>query len=171
MYGCLFWLLAFLGISTATVMNIPVEQHHANFVGLWRVDQPMHALYEATLYDFRANGELITVETLTLGGQDEDYVTGTVARLEDPACEGLNCPTSVVCRFGNHWYSLGEQRLVIEGGCSDGLMREIVLDITPFSDAAAFNVEIVSVGSESGWAHLDWDWSWARCESRETCLP
>jgi hypothetical protein len=155
----LFLLLIFLGMSTAVGMNASVEQHHPHFVGLWRVDQPTHALYEATLYDFQPDGELIVVKTFTLGGYEDDYVTGTVARLD------------VVCRFGSRWHSLSDQHLIIQGDCLDGVRREIELSLSPVLGTETFDAEIVSVAGESGWTHQDWAWSWARCSSREICLP
>jgi hypothetical protein len=151
----MFLLLIILGMSATVGMN---TTHHPNFVGLWRVDQPTHALYEATLYDFRPEGELIMVETLTLGGQDADYVTGTVARAD------------VVCRFGSQWHSLSESRLVIQGDCSDDVAREIELNFTRVLGTETFDAQVISVGGEVGWSHQDWAWSWARCGSPETCL-
>jgi hypothetical protein len=164
-------LLAVVGVSAALLDYTPTEQYDPFFVGLWRVDQPMHALYEATLYDFRPDGELVTLETVTLGGREADYVTGTVARLEDPTCVGMNCPTQIVCRFGGRWHSVSERRLVIEGVCSDNMIREIILDLTPIAGSDLFTAEVVSVGGERGWAHHDFEWSWARCASRDECLP
>ncbi len=137
------------------------QQHYENFVGLWLVDQPMHALYEATLYDLKSNGRIQVVESFP-----KDWSTGTVGLPPSPECNSPDC-ARITCRFGDHWHSQSPELLVIAATCSDAKDRDIVMHVDFIGPYAA--VDIVSVGGEPGWDHLDWSWMWRKCASREDC--
>ena len=87
-----------------------------NFTGLWLVDQPYHALYEATYYNFRPTGELLQGLSIGVDGHLQEHgETGSVAR---PSGE----PS---CTFGDTWWNLDAFTVVILGTCSDQVFREI----------------------------------------------
>ena len=139
------------------------EEHDPRFVGLWIVEQPFHALYEATWYDFRADGTLITGHTTPESCTphlERHCVTGSVGN-----CKTQTCTPETTCVFGEAWHSLDDATLVIDGECSDGVAREIVLGFT--TDAAAntggAQVDVVEVGGEPTWIHDNWEWSFRKC--------
>jgi hypothetical protein len=137
----------------------PVVQ--ARFVGPWLVDQPWHALYEASVYEFRADGTLVHVKTWTYGGGPADYRTGTVS---DPQWR-------VRCTFDGAWRSLDAATLVIAGACTDGVARDIVLAFNddPSANAWDAGARVVSVGGDASWGHFFPEWRWAKCAAIETC--
>jgi hypothetical protein len=141
----------------------PEPEHRGRFVGPWLIDQPYHALYEASVYDFRADGTLVHVKTWTYGDKPEDYETGMVSDAE----------WKVICRFGSSWRSEGDATLVVAGACTDGVAREIALG---FNDDPSANVwdagaRVVSVGgvADAGWDHHFPEWRWAKCASLDAC--
>lgn len=156
----------------------PAEREHdARFHGLWIVEQPYHALYEATFYDFRPDGALVTGASIPAdcsGHLAPHCVTGSVARCE-PEEPGARCTSELTCVFGAEWYSLSDRRLVIVGACADGLARPIVIDLAPGAagnaEPAGAGGELVSVGGDPAWSHDNWEWSFRKCPSSDpaTC--
>ena len=136
------------------------------FVGWWVVEQPTHALYEATLYELLPEGELVEHDTYLLGGEPyEGYVTGTVA----------NADSSVRCDFRGPWTSDGARGLQLGSECTDGQERTVQLAF-PEGDATTGLIPTVESvggedGGEDGWAHRDFDWSWRKCANRDDCVP
>lgn len=141
-------------------MPAPGPQHHQRFVGLWLVDQPYHAGYEATYYSLAADGTVSVADSYTIGGigPPSPYSTGVVApSWGDP----------LRCEFGAAWHSISESRLMIETTCTDGVARTAELS---FLSEAARNgmdlgakVSLVSVGGQSGWIHPDAQWRFKKC--------
>jgi hypothetical protein len=146
----------------APLSDLP--QGNGRFVGLWLVDQPTHALYELTFYELRADGVLRT------------------GRADPPGCTGhlrKHCVTGSVasadmarsCVFSDRWSAPDERTLVIRGRCSDGKDRDIALDFTspPARDGTSgADVEVKTVGGETGWVHDNWPWRFLRCAPGET---
>jgi len=129
-------------------------ERHERFVGLWLVAQPTHATYEATYYDFREDGLLYAHRSIDLGGHLQKHgVTGSVAQES----------SGISCVFGQRWYSLDPQTLVIAGDCSDARRREITLGFPSSEDDLGLVVEIIAVGGENDWIHDNWDWMFKKC--------
>ncbi|NIS79818.1 MAG: hypothetical protein GTO14_06340 [Anaerolineales bacterium] len=162
-------LLATFFVAGCAVVESP-KAHDEAFVGRWIIDQPFHALYEASVYDFKPDGTIELIESVTLGVDSVDFVTGTVARPNhDCPLDGV-CSGDPTCRFGDQWRSLSERRLAIQGNCTDGISREIVLDLTASTAwQETFDVDIIRVGDEAGWIHPGFNWSWRKCEL-EPCV-
>jgi len=129
-------------------------------VGLWLVrDGQAHATDLMTLYDFRETGELIEIETKAFGRPPSPK--GRVGR-----CGENDLPERPICEFDGRWRINDDGRLVIEGQCTDGDERDIVLayDTNP-SDGSELSISIESVGGESDWCPPRWGWRWERCET------
>jgi hypothetical protein len=150
-----------------------VRPHDARFVGVWLVEQPTHALYEATQYRFEPDGALVAVASTP--GECKAHlarhcVTGSVANCVSPdRCEG-----TVSCVFGDTWSSDGAATLVITGKCSDGQARPIRIafraDATSNATGGA-DAKLVSVGGEPNWSHDNWPWVFRKCAADDTsCL-
>src|SRR5687767_10090545 len=63
------------------------REHDARFIGLWAVEQPLHAAYEVTYYDFGSDGSLRAVVSEPAdctGHLGEHCVTGSVADCVPP---------------------------------------------------------------------------------------
>jgi hypothetical protein len=133
---------------------VPGEQDD-RFVGLWLIDQPAHALYEATKYRFEADGTLIVEDSCSLG-YPEDYVTGHV----------WNEAGTVECRFGDRWRSDGPETLIITGDCDDGVSRDIVIAIS-----LSMEVDVQTVDGDPRWDHYQFDWRWLECDPPSFCDP
>jgi hypothetical protein len=128
-------------------------QTHERFVGEWKVDQPFHALYEASWYLFHEGGQLEHLRDCSFGGP---VPTGFVS----------DAGGSLRCQFGDRWSAPDADTLVIEGACSDGHERDIVLGFPEDTTADATGqpaIEVVSVGGQVGWGHFTWDWAWQKC--------
>lgn len=145
------------------------REHHARFVGLWAVEQPNHALYEVTYYDLAADGAIAIgpSEPSDCSGHLERHcVTGSVARCVPAPDQGL-CLDDLTCVFGTSWWSRGADELVILGACSDGVAREIAIQLA--ADASSntgwggAGGTLVSVGGEDGWSHDNWEWAFRKC--------
>jgi hypothetical protein len=136
----------------------PPSEHDARFVGLWIVDQPYHATYEATYYELVSDGTLLEGSSVVWGGPN--VPTGRVAKMG----------TDLVCSFGSAWFSLDPSTLVIVGDCSDGQPREIVLGFNadPSSNASDAGVTILSVGGETDWHHPWPEWRFRKCPAGAT---
>lgn len=135
----------------------------ALFEGLWVIDQPSHALYEATLYELAPSGELNPLETMLLGAEPwPGYTTGTVA----------NADGSVRCQFEGLWRSIAERVVELDSTCTDATPRRVQIELPEGQDVMTGVMPIVlPVEGDSGWEHRDWPWSWRKCESREACVP
>jgi hypothetical protein len=132
------------------------------FAGFWVVDQPGHALYEATLYELVTGGALIEHETYLLSPPPYDgYVTGTVVQEQ----------AGIRCTFSSSWTGAGERRLRISSACTDGTPRAVLLAFPAGDEAQGLTPTIESVQGESGWAHPDFAWTWRKCSSRANCPP
>ena len=156
------------------------RKRHARFVGAWSVEQPFHALYETTIYNFSADGKVSILGSFPsncsghLSGVCETgHVSNCVRTPRQPVCE-----SDVTCFFGDRWYSRDARTLVIDGDCSDDVAREIVIDFQP--DASLNTIPggsgggLISVGGEAGWSHNSWEWSFRKCpvgaSSLDDCL-
>ena len=160
--------------------------------GIWRVDQPFHAGYEFTLYDFNENGtlEIIPVDAPfsfpmdcsnfdTSSIFDSGCEIGNVTRCDKDEFGNCMLPF-LTCWFGNSWRALDSEVLSINGDCSDGEGRSIELllqtnDNAPLSEITDgfFVPQILSVGGESsGWTHERFRWAFEKCSDEviEDCL-
>jgi hypothetical protein len=135
----------------------------ALFEGLWVIEQPSHALYEATLYELSPSGAVDALETTRADADPwPGYVTGTVG----------NAGGSVRCVFAGQWRSLAERTIELDASCNDGTDRSVQLQLPADQDITlGVTPEVLSVAGESGWDHRDWPWSWRKCPSREACPP
>jgi hypothetical protein len=130
---------------------------HERFVGEWMIDQPFHALYEASWYRFHDSGELEHLRDCSFGGP---VPTGFVS-------DG----GSLTCEFGARWSASELTTLVIAGACSDGRERDIVLGFPSDTTGNATGqtaIDVISVGGETGWGHFTFDWMWTKCGD---CTP
>lgn len=129
------------------------------FEGGWLIEQPLHALYEASYYRFERDGR---VELVASTPAD---CTGHLERF----CEtGHVSPPNgnLLCRFGGgRWSELSERVLAIDSVCEDGVSRVVVLDFTELDPATWGTPRIVEVDGEEGWVHASWDWTFRRCEA------
>ena len=167
------------------------------WAGLWLVDQPLHALYEGTVYDFRPDGTLEEIESLLLATPDWGSEVGVVAKCtefetytnEDCSTNGTECETvqlenclewGPICTFGERWGARDERTLMIQGDCDDGNARTIELhfpdDVSSLPEDVPvwerrFAPERIEVEGEA-WEHNWFRWTWSRCEGgAEACLP
>lgn len=152
--------------------ELPDDGNEA-WAGLWRVDQPSHATYEGTVYDFQADGTLIEVETLLLGSHPnaEPDEVGFVSRCnrEEPRPgdpESTDCVDwNPTCTFGDAWSAPDQDTLLIQGDCNDGQPRIIELR---FDEDRFFPREIIV--EDEAWEHNWFAWQWTRCESTDCLL-
>ncbi len=121
---------------------------------MWIVDQPFHAGYEATVYEFDSVGIVRALDACDLSGLGDDYVTGTV-----------ESESGIRCEFGGSWQSNGPDQLVVSGDCDDDRERAIALrfDSDTSRNTEGTSVIVDSVAGESGWEHRDFAWQWTRC--------
>jgi len=136
-------------------------EHDERFTGMWVVDQPGHAGYEATVYEFDAFGIVRALDACDFSGLGDDYVTGSV-----------ESEFGIRCEFGGGWQSNGPNQLVVAGDCDDDRIRAIALgfDSNTSLNAEGTNVVVVSVDGQSGWEHRDFAWRWTRCPDTG-CAP
>lgn len=129
------------------------------FGGGWLIEQPLHALYEASYYRFEGDGNIELVASTP------PDCTGHLERF----CEtGHVSPPNgtLLCRFGGgRWSEVSERVVAIEAVCDDGVAREVVLDFAEVDPATWGTPRIVAVDGEEGWAHASWDWTFRRCEA------
>jgi hypothetical protein len=150
--------------NTVTIFESFAERD-PRFVGTWLVDQPDHALYEASFYELEVGGAVTHLGTETFGGEPlEDFEVGLV-QIEE-ACPNAICPT-VVCRFGDRWRSAGDDTLLIDGVCDDGLGREIELRFVGDEVGNAVGltqVDVARVGAATeGVSHPGFNWRFLKC--------
>ncbi|MFO0604396.1 MAG: hypothetical protein U0324_14530 [Polyangiales bacterium] len=150
---------AALALSLALAAPAASAQPRApvDWTGLWIVDQPTHAEYEATTYRFARNG------TLAL---DRAYQSGFTPPA-GAAPVGFVARGAVSCRFGARWSSAGAT-LRVDGVCSDGRARTIELSIAgdgSVGGAEPFMPSVLRVGDEPGWSHPRWPWRFRRCDA------
>lgn len=141
--------------------------YNAQWAGIWRVDQPHHALYEATWYEFRSDGTLLELQTEYLEG-DNLMEIGFVSRCNRFSDASNSSPTclewSPTCTFGQTWSAPDENTLIISGECSDNQDRLIKLTFDPNTEQPT---EIMVENEE--WVHNGFQWQWTRCEGLEIC--
>lgn len=129
--------------AAAPPPRAPSEAATRDLSGEWIFDQPTHALYEAVLFDFRADG---TIDRI-------DEIWGGVDTVEKGA---------VRCIFGDRWASPRPRTLSIEGRCNDDRGRTIELALS--GDAAGRHaITGILVDGRSGWSHIGFGWSAIRC--------
>ena len=108
---------------------------------VWLFDQPSHGEYEAVEVSLFPDGHLA-----------KHHVRG----------EGVEVVSqgAVRCGFGDRWRPGAGARLEVDGTCTDGVARSIVLDLTTAEPV------VVSVGGETaGWSHPGWSWRALRCHT------
>ncbi len=156
------------------------RDHPAAIAGVWLIDQPYHALYEATWYRFGEDGTLDELESETYG---HEVPTGTVGRCDewspqdDDHCaeftNGGECLehyppyctvwSDVSCAFADQWWSRATGELSVRASCTDGSARTVVFDVTDLLAGDAEAPRVSSVDGEDGWYHNMWDWRWVKC--------
>lgn len=165
------------GGSARTIVDAAdatLDERNPRLVGLWLVEQPSHALYERTFYRLDADGTVAIgpSEPSDCSGHLERHcVTGSVARCVPTAPEE-QCQGEPTCVFGLRWRSAGPRLLSVDGVCSDGVRRPIVLELTAADDATGGPATVRTVGGETGWSHDNWSWWFRRCPADatfETC--
>jgi hypothetical protein len=158
-------LVALVGCSSQGTSNDPSNvEHDPQFQGWWIVDQPFHALYESTLYEFQPDGTLVTGASNPndcSGHLAAHCVTGSVANCV-PTNGVDHCEGAVSCVFGTEWHSLDSTHVSIAGTCSDGQARDIEIEMTA-------DPQVLSVGGQTGWSHDNWAWSFRKCADSTTC--
>lgn len=139
-------------------VSVAAGQFDSHFIGTWLVEQPYHALYEATLYQFNADGSLEILNRFPAGFQ-----TGSI-------CSSTNGP---VCYFGDQWSSRGSDTLVIKTACSDSVQRFVTLTFPTQTNCS--NPQIwcgeplsISVQNDTSWHHYGFQWRWIKCISNQS---
>ncbi|QED26735.1 hypothetical protein FRD01_05645 [Microvenator marinus] len=149
------------------IVEPETPDYNAQWAGIWRVDQPTHALYEATWYEFRSDGTLLELQTEYLGG-DGLMEIGFVSRCNRYTDASNSSPTclewSPTCTFGDSWRAADEHTLLISGECSDSQDRTIELT---FDSNTKQPTEIMVENEE--WAHNGFQWQWTQCDDLENC--
>lgn len=143
----------------------PVVVSPTRFDGWWRIDQPAHAGYEATAYEFQPGGVLVEGDSQSFGSGQ--VPVGRVAHCVELSSESQCLEFGVECLFGTRWQADGDV-LTINGECSDGHDRDILLTFQPIeSDYMEPHVDVVPGQT---WRHNDSQWRWARCDSQDLCM-
>lgn len=136
------------------------------FVGTWVVDQPAHALYEASVYEFRTDGGLALLGSYSFNQPIEDYQTGQVA-VSDDSCGDWYCEdVKFVCAFGAQWSAPDAGTLRIQSVCDDGVTREVELSFTDDASANAqgnTTVVVERVGEHDDAFHWGPEWRFIKC--------
>jgi len=161
--------LVVIALSSCLVIGF-IRRAQIDMVGYWLIDQPAHALYEASVYEFKSSGELRLVDNYAIEGISE-YTVGSV--LKRGKCPPQNiCPPEIKCEFGNEWHSNIFQILSISGVCSDGVQRNIKIWLRSYSDPYSYHHDavVLSVGGKWGWYHGPFYWHWTKCIDLEDCI-
>ena len=149
-----------------------IRRAQFDVVGYWKIDQPMHGCYEASVYEFRSSGELLLVDNYAMGGCSEDAV-GSVRKSNNPYCPPLiNCSPVRMCEFGNEWHSNIFQILSISGVCSDGVQRNIKIWVRSYPAPSSYHHDavVLSVGGNWRWYHGPFNWHWTKCIDLDDCI-
>lgn len=146
--------------ADATDVAVPVDAAEPGFFGGgWIIDQPFHALYEASFYRLEPDGRVALIASTPSGcmGHLERFCeTGHVS----PPTEGI------LCRFGGGtWAEREPLELSITTTCDDGQTRTVVLDFSRFDPELGGVPKILEVSGQKGWRHASWDWFFRRCEA------
>ncbi len=155
----MFALTLIPGCASPSVSGVP-ELQPPSVTGFWYIDQPMHALYEATVYRLEGDG------AITAGAAfPEDYRTGTVGMKDQ----------SISCEFAGTWSSDGQQWLEVGLTCSDGHSREALLyfeqGITNCTGESGCFPLVHSVdGDTENWTRNWPEWMWVRCVDEDDCM-
>jgi hypothetical protein len=122
------------------------------------VDQPGHALYEATFYLFKAD---TTIEIQrSVGAPTATFEVGTIQ----------HTVTRTACTFGGgSWSAVDAQTLVINAPCDDGKSRNIELRFR--GSPLLGKPESMLVDGKGGWAHPGFDWAFTRCGGAPCSVP
>ncbi|MBU1244230.1 hypothetical protein KJ612_13600 [Myxococcota bacterium] len=155
----LFVLVLALGCTSPSLDARP-DLQPPSVAGYWYIDQPMHALYEATVYHFDADGPVSATAAFP-----EDYRTGTVGTQD----------SSITCEFAGSWASDGEQWMEIGLTCSDGQAREAVLMFEQglsgcTGDHGCFPLLHSVDGDTGNWTRNQPEWMWTQCTGEEDCM-
>ncbi|MFB6264117.1 MAG: hypothetical protein ABEL76_10910 [Bradymonadaceae bacterium] len=148
-------------IRSAPPSDVGEPDAPSRFAGLWLITQPFHAVREATLYEFRPDGQLIEHWRSFNSRRVEDRpraLTGWVSR-----CGGGGRGRSLRCRFTDRWEQISLRQLKIRGQCADGRRRDIVIRLPLAAAHNSLDAEVVSVDGEDGWCHDGFEWRWAHC--------
>ena len=147
-------IISLIGFSYS-LQKSDTQQFNNRFVGLWLVDQPYHALYEANLYRFNSDGSIELLNQRPYG-----YHTETI------------CSKSLdkSCTFGDQWYSQGPDTLYVRMNCSDSLIRDATLVFPDSIHTNCQNPDIwcgepvsIFIQQDTSWHHCDFQWRWIRC--------
>lgn len=161
--------LIVFALSSYLVIEV-TRRAQLEMVGYWKIDQPMHALYEASVYEFRSSGELLLVDNYAMEGSPE-YAVGSVWK--KGKCPPQNiCPPAIKCEFGNEWHSNIFQIITISGVCSDRVQRDIKIWLDTFSspDSIYYSAFVLFVDGEWGWYHGPFNWLWKKCIDLDDCI-
>lgn len=134
-------------------------EHSARFSGFWMLEEEaVRGGYSAAIFELDPGGALALRHGFASSGSVE--ALGRVFK------------DAVSCGFGAGWRSEGDGVLVVDGTCSDGVGREIRIQLTnePSTNTRGANALIVSVGRESGWERRGFGWKMAKCVSEQACL-
>jgi hypothetical protein len=138
-------------------------QHDVRFARSWQLmdQRTPHDSEFLTVFDFKGDGSIVKVKTVNGGGMD--YSAGLV----------LDPTRSVRCGVGSTWRSESSSTLVLEGACSDGNTREIVIDFLsdPSTNTESTTTRTVSVGGATDWTDAPgFGWIFLACSHPE-CAP
>jgi hypothetical protein len=85
----------------------------------------------------------------------------------------VSAPYSTLsCDLGTWWDSSDDQMLELQGHCSDGQVRDILLRFpsdASMSSQGGIHVEVLSVGGQAGWNPF-MGWYWQKC-AQANCPP
>lgn len=152
--GAIIALAAGVIICQLSAFAAPGE-HSGRFAGLWLIDQPFHALYEATLYRFNDTGSIDVLAQSPSG-----YQTGTIC----------STSTDAACALGGEWYSRGADTLCVMFQCGARGQRIGTFVFVDSSHSNCSNPEIwcgnpvaIAVQQDTAWRHCDFEWRWIKC--------
>ena len=135
------------------------DERHIDVAGTWYIDQPMHALYEATIYTFHGDGRISTHDAFPPA-----YHTGAVGKRDQ----------SISCVFAGPWSTQGAQWLFVGLSCSDGNIREVLLRFEQGFEScggeSSCQPMVHSVdGDTTNWVRNWPEWMWTRCIDLDDC--
>jgi hypothetical protein len=168
-------LLMFACIACGGRQITPGEEElGSRFSGLWLVQAPMpteitpHPRW-ADLYDFIENGAIALIGHFCSDSWAErDSLTPCESHgraLHWIYKWNVHGEKSARCNFDGQWSSTDEQQLQINGQCTDGQQRSILLTFRSpaSSNFAGADVILATVNNDPGW-QLSYDpWEWKKC--------